>query len=442
MTNSFRNITTLGINHCYNEDERRKTLIINQVCLGTIFFMLWGSAILVFSNASNINILIASVTILLPVITIILNAKGFLRIAKNYTIIIFSLLITCYTIFYGTAPRFHFYQLALAPLPMIIFGAKDFAARFTYTVFIILSWAICEVYIVKYALLPLPEPSIYFFKILNILICFGMLVLTINHYVRSNYGHLKKIQKTNDELLNVTLNNKVLNELNSELDQYSSIITHDLKSPLTNIKSLVSLLRSQQKNIDEKTQEIIGHIDKCTNQMDKLIVSVLNYTKSVNPKAELENFSVEDVLQNIDTLLGHKLKVNYHIDSQSESLYGNSTQLQQVLFNLIDNALAHVTKKDLYLSVTVNSPVNEFVKFEVTDNGEGIGQEMQKKIFEFLHSSSKGSNKNFGIGLAIVRKLVLLNKGDFGLDSELGKGSTFWFTWPVVACTKNSYQLS
>lgn len=404
--------------------------------------MFWVFAYLVFAHASTDSILIATPTVILPSIIIALNSKGYFRIAKNFTIIVFGLVISGYAILYGTEPRFHFYHLALAPLPMIIYGAKDFIARWTYTVLIVASWVFCEIYATTPALVILSDSNIYFFKILNILICFGMLVLTVNYYVRSNYGHLKKIQKTNDELLNVTLNNKVLNELNSELDQYSSIITHDLKSPLTNIKSLVSLLRSQQKNIDEKTQEIIGHIDKCTNQMDKLIVSVLNYTKSVNPKAELENFSVENVLQNIDTLLGHKLKVNYHIDSQSESLYGNSTQLQQVLFNLIDNALAHVTKKDLYLSVTVNSPVNEFVKFEVTDNGEGIGQEMQKKIFDFLQGSNNKGTKNFGIGLAIVRKLVLLNNGDFGLESELGKGSTFWFTWPVVASTKNSYQLS
>jgi signal transduction histidine kinase len=110
----------------------------------------------------------------------------------------------------------------------------------------------------------------------------------------------------------------------------------------------------------------------------------------------------------------------------------NRTALEQVLSNLIRNAIEHHDKSKGRVEISV-SPVSDCYRFQVTDDGAGIDPRFHTDIFKLFRTDSNINNfDGTGIGLAIVKKIVELQGGTVGIESDIGKGTTFWFTWPSV----------
>lgn len=218
-----------------------------------------------------------------------------------------------------------------------------------------------------------------------------------------------------------------LEERNKDLNNYAHVVSHDLKSPLRNINTLNSWLRQDHKNVLEPGA--LQYLDLITDnigKMEDLISGILEYSS-----LGLKDFNVSNVNLNklLTDLLPHMYTPDHiHIELQPDfpNIQGNAHRFQQVFQNLISNAIKYNDKEDGFVSVGFHR-IEEQLEFFVKDNGKGIDERYFKKIFEPFQKLENTKDSS-GIGLSIVEKIVNAYEGKIRLESEVGKGTTFFFT--------------
>ena len=223
-----------------------------------------------------------------------------------------------------------------------------------------------------------------------------------------------------------------LEESNYELERFAYIAAHDLKSPLNNISSLSNLfMEDYGTSINEEAQSIIEYIQSSSNQLKSLIDGMLDYSKSTkiikNVKSEI---NLQKLKENITALFSFENKCIITIKSNLDYINANKTAMEQILINLVSNAIKYNDKEITQIELVFSQSKTQYeVSFK--DNGPGISTKHHKKIFqlfETLTDKDRFGKPGNGIGLATVKKLVESLGGKIHLESELGKGATFIFT--------------
>lgn len=177
--------------------------------------------------------------------------------------------------------------------------------------------------------------------------------------------------------------------------------------------------------------EIIELIENSSKTLNKLIEGLLEYSKS--DKVIQENkldLSISELKSDIISLLTYDDSCQITFTSELDSIYTNKTALEQILINLVANAIKYNDKPISKIEIKITEE-NNFYKFSVNDNGPGILPEHHDKIFEIFSTVSKSDkfgDRGNGIGLATVKKLVELLNGKISVESEIGKSTNFIFT--------------
>ncbi|MEM0940487.1 MAG: ATP-binding protein [Bacteroidota bacterium] len=249
--------------------------------------------------------------------------------------------------------------------------------------------------------------------------------------VRDKTGKAVRMLGAHNNITVVMNANERLKEKNKELEQYNYIISHDLQEPINSILSSSMILQNIQDQLNEDEKYSIDIIIRSSNRMKELIRSILDYSKITSPKEKTE-ISIEDLVEQIKTEMGdlisrYQATVNYI--GENITIRATETDLTIALQNLISNGIKYsrINEKPI-----INIEVEELdtaYQFSVADNGIGIDEEFFEeifKIFKRLHTRDK--YEGTGIGLAHCKKIVELHNGKIWLTSEVGKGSTFYFT--------------
>ena len=235
---------------------------------------------------------------------------------------------------------------------------------------------------------------------------------------------------------------KITNELkrsNEELQQYAYLASHDLQAPLRIIKNYCELMddfykeKSKEKIFtDEEEIEMDKYLKFVMNSVDrmrKLIRDLLEYSKAGNLLGEYEKFNVNELLNEVFSSFDIKKK-NIRIDiNKTFEMFANKMQLSRIFHNLIDNSIKFKSKdRDIFIEIGVENREEDFL-FYIKDNGLGIDKKHLKKIFYlFNRLYTEEEYKGSGLGLAFVKKLVNSHGGEVWVESEVGEGSTFYFT--------------
>jgi signal transduction histidine kinase len=232
-----------------------------------------------------------------------------------------------------------------------------------------------------------------------------------------------------------------LSQQNKSLNEYAHMVSHDLKAPLINIHTLVSwFIEDNKDKITDKQsyplQQVLFNVEK----MDLLIKGVLDYSTidRIDSGDSMVNLNkiIDEILQTM--LIPEHISIN--IDNNLPSLFGNTWRFKQVFQNLILNAVKYCDKKQGLIEVSYTEEKEHF-QFFVKDNGIGINPNYFHKIFKiFTKLESTGSSS--GIGLSIVEKIINYYKGHIWVESEEGKGTTFYFNLPKSVVTKPVKQTS
>ena len=226
----------------------------------------------------------------------------------------------------------------------------------------------------------------------------------------------------------IRLLNEKLRSAYEELDTFSYTISHDLKNPLSAIKSYAQLLTRDQ-TITERGQTLLQRIDERTNQMNLMINAVLDYSRIGRSELQYRKINTGSLIINIikdleliyDT---HNLKITI---GETPDLQGDPIMMLQVFSNLIGNAVKYSQYADPAI-VHIEGIVNETdICYTIKDNGLGIAINDLTRIFELFNRMDNVKDiEGSGVGLAIVKRIVEKHKGRIWAESELGKGSTFF----------------
>jgi light-regulated signal transduction histidine kinase (bacteriophytochrome) len=235
-----------------------------------------------------------------------------------------------------------------------------------------------------------------------------------------------------DEILRLKL--EELTHSNAELEQFAYVSSHDLQEPLRMISSYLQLLqRRYEGNIDEKADKYIHFAVEGASRMQNLINDLLELSRVATRASEPEPTNCESVLNqvlaNLETFIeGNEATVSHN---PLPEVMADSTQLVQVFQNLIINGIKFHNEKPPKIHISSGKKDSDWV-FSVKDNGIGINAKYSEKIFEvFKRLHNKEKYPGTGIGLAVCKKIVERHGGRIWVESELGKGSTFYFTLPI-----------
>ena len=222
-------------------------------------------------------------------------------------------------------------------------------------------------------------------------------------------------------------------ESNTQLENFASIASHDLQAPLRTIHSYTQLLqRKLGPDINEDEKEYMKFILSATSNMRHLIRDLRSYSQVDSTKLNLSEFCLEKLHSEITAELKSSIE-----DSKAEISYpknlihivGDRIKIKQLLQNLLANALKYIPEGSTpKIKISFEDRAGYWC-FEIEDNGIGIAESNQKKIFELfqrLHGSSEYLGT--GIGLSLCKKVVEQHQGEIGVKSTVGKGSIFYFT--------------
>jgi signal transduction histidine kinase len=217
---------------------------------------------------------------------------------------------------------------------------------------------------------------------------------------------------------------------NNELEQFAYVASHDLQEPLRMVTSYVQLLEERYKDkLDEDAKEFIAFAVDGTDRMRNLIHSLLEYSR-VNKIRPYEKINLNHLLELILLDLKNQIQQSNTLIKVDElpTINGDPLLISQLFQNLISNALKFTHSKNPEIHISSKKTDNEYL-FSISDNGIGISKEYSDKIFIiFQRLHTKDKYPGTGIGLAICKKIVEQHGGKIWLKSELGKGSTFYFT--------------
>jgi PAS domain S-box-containing protein len=239
----------------------------------------------------------------------------------------------------------------------------------------------------------------------------------------------ERFRKLADELRSTNLQ---LTHTNQELEQFTSIVSHDLQEPVRTIKSFLQLI--DIKLNEGQTADLKTYIDKsiiAANRMKALIQNLLEYSQLSREEVNKEEVSVNEIvneaIQNLRSAIEME-NAQISIENQYDTVYGDRVQLVQLVQNLLSNALKFTEAKEPIIKIK-SAKENGHVIMSVSDNGIGISNEDQNKVFEiFRRLNTKKSYPGTGIGLAICKKIVDRHKGRIWPESNGNNGTTFYFT--------------
>ena len=224
---------------------------------------------------------------------------------------------------------------------------------------------------------------------------------------------------------------KKIEDKNKELEQFTFIASHDLRAPLQSISSFTQLLiEDHLESLDEDGKKSLHLISNASKRMKDVINGLLDYGK-IGISSEIKEVDLNSLLYNVCEDLSFLIKA-----SKAKIKFDNlprlrvyETEIRLLFQNLIANAIKfRRTDVELLINITANQEKNEW-SFKVSDNGIGIAQENQDKVFVLFKRLDEAREiEGTGIGLAHCKKIIDLHDGEIGIESELNEGSTFFFT--------------
>ena len=246
------------------------------------------------------------------------------------------------------------------------------------------------------------------------------------------YASARDITLRKENEKKIIESNFQLKKLNADLESFAFIASHDLKAPLNNVNGFLKLLNNKKEILSEDNKEVyLKYIQKSIDQMNILTTELLQYSRMGNNKDEFSKVNINEVMNSLKLTLAEPIQYNnaYICYTELPTIFANKTLIHELFMNLLNNALKyHDNKKQLEIEIGYTEQVNTH-QFYIRDNGLGIASENLEKIFimfKRLHTQSEYMGT--GIGLALCKRIVESHEGKIWVESELGKGSAFYFT--------------
>ena len=222
-----------------------------------------------------------------------------------------------------------------------------------------------------------------------------------------------------------------LERSNRELDQFAYVASHDLKAPLRGIANLSQWIEEDLgPALAGTTREHLTLLRGRIHRMEALIEGILEYSRAGRVRVEPTEVDTGRLVHDIIELIAPPPHVRFELDPQLPLLVTEKLPLQQVLLNLIGNAVKYTVRPDAVVRVSARRTPGG-CEFRVSDNGPGIAPAFHDRVWGIFQTlEARDKVEGTGIGLALVKKIVEHRGGRAWVESEEGQGATFGFVWP------------
>ena len=221
---------------------------------------------------------------------------------------------------------------------------------------------------------------------------------------------------------------KNLEVINQELNDYAHIVSHDLKSPLHSMHSVISWIKEDNEGkLDEDTLEHLNILLRKVDKMNSLIDGILRYSSIDREHHPNQQVDINEVITDVVEILSVPNHIEVITTNELPIVYADKIRIQQLFQNIIGNSVKYIYKEKGIIKVSSEDLETHF-KFAIEDNGKGIAERYFEKIFKVFQSLEKNNDLSTGIGLSIVKKIIEMYEGEIWLTSTEGVGTTFYFT--------------
>lgn len=245
-----------------------------------------------------------------------------------------------------------------------------------------------------------------------------------------------ELQKEIDEkTADLVHNQKRLEIVNKELDQFAYITSHDLKAPLRAIANLSEWIEEDiGDTIQGETKRQMGLLRTRVHRLEGLIEGILQYSRVGRDKVSIEDIDTGELVGEVIDNLSPPAEFTIHVGGNMPALHTSKVRFSQVMSNLVGNAIKYHDRSDGTINISVRNTDDDFYEFSIKDDGPGIASEYHDKIFVIFQTlQSRDDIESTGIGLTVVKKIIDEEGGIITVESLPGKGTTFRFTWPKTS---------
>jgi signal transduction histidine kinase len=224
-----------------------------------------------------------------------------------------------------------------------------------------------------------------------------------------------------------------LQKSNDELDEFAYIASHDLKSPLRAIDNLAMWIQEDCDAIlPEESREHLDKMQQRIKRMENLLSDLLSYSRVGRVEVTVEKVQTTQLIQNITEFINKPDNTIINISDDLPDITTQVSPLEQVFLNLFTNAIKYSDKDQIIINVSSQLHNDGFVEFSVSDNGPGIDSQFHERIFQMFQTlQSRDTIESTGMGLAIIKKVIEGQGGEISVESALGDGAIFKFSWPL-----------
>ena len=226
-----------------------------------------------------------------------------------------------------------------------------------------------------------------------------------------------------------------LRKINEELKNFVHVVSHDLKTPIISIQGFSSrLLKNYQEKLGDKGRVYLEHIKTSGRRMEVLVSDLLTLSKIGRVVSNLKDVSSHEIVKNLTSDLQDRVKekgIELIVAHNLPTISCDGERIYQVFQNLLVNAIKFMGDTESPQIEIGYADMGDFHQFSVRDNGIGIDPKYHRRIFDMFHRLKKiEDEEGTGLGLAIVYRIVTDHDGKVWVESEKGKGATFYFTLP------------
>lgn len=224
---------------------------------------------------------------------------------------------------------------------------------------------------------------------------------------------------------------KELERINKQLERFVYIVSHDLKSPLA---SIITILSSMQENkVVQENVRLAENVDMvylASHHLSEMISSILQYSKQSIEQQTLEDVDTKELVSQVIFLLFPPKRFKIIVHDDMPTITTRKQKLQQVFQNLISNAIKYNDKENAVIEIGATDK-GRFIEFFVKDNGPGISKKDHDRIFRLFEigDNTPRNESSTGVGLNILKMLVEEQGGKIRVESNAVEGSTFFFEW-------------
>ena len=446
MIEFWKNISSTGIYEALTEKEKRTIRLLNQIVMLAMILQIGGVlALFLKFRLEFVFISIAPIPLYLALFYFQKNRKY--KTARWLLLIFSGLIITVFNFLFGPLLNAVIAFFGIAPLVLIFFeGRSERIFLFTY---ILLSFVVCTwsnfYFTAPFADYVLPiVPSYSFLVVMIAVIAIFRLYEQERKQTEENQLALfQQLKEQNEELeykqKQIEQQNQKLEKNNEELERFAYIASHDLKTPLRNVSSYLSLIQLKLKETkDDQLNSYLNTAVKGAKQMYHTIENVLEYSRVKDIQEEKQPIDLNDIIQTVLFNLENFIQKRNAIIEYPKlpSIVGNMQQMVSLFQNLIENGIKYNHSEIPRIKVYLEEESSHFT-IGIQDNGLGIAHKYRKQIFEiFKRLHPEDEYEGAGVGLAICKKIVENHDGMIWVGSNEEQGALFLIRFPRSSAKK------